>query len=70
MTPTQFRAAIARLGLTQSSLARLLSELGDPADPKTILRRVQRWATGDHSVPGEVVALLTLLHRHPIKRQS
>ncbi|MDQ2803662.1 MAG: hypothetical protein M3Y41_13650 [Pseudomonadota bacterium] len=43
----------------------MLAELGDPAEPSTILRRVQRWATGDHKIPGELVALLTVLERHP-----
>lgn len=61
MTSDEFRAALARLDLTQVGLARLLQEHGDPAQLPSIIRRVQRWASGEYRVPGEAIALLNLL---------
>ena len=63
MTTEDFRAALSRLGLSQAALARLLAELGDTAQPSTILRRIERWIQGTRRVPGEMAALLTLLER-------
>ena len=49
MTPTQFRAALDRLGLTQVGAARLLG-----VDART----VRRWALGERPVHPTVVVLL------------
>lgn len=65
MDTTTFRACLDRLGLSQGALARLLTELGDPASALTVLRRVERWAQGAARVPGEMVAFLALLERYP-----
>jgi hypothetical protein len=56
-----FRAALERLGLSQSAYARLLQQLGDPGGHAVILRRVQRQVGGESRVSGETIALLTLL---------
>ncbi|WP_428485923.1 hypothetical protein [Rhodopila sp.] len=58
---SEFRARIAGLGLTQSSLARRMKELGDDRDEKNILRSIQRMVAGDARVSGEMRALLGLL---------
>jgi len=52
MTPDQFRAALAGLGMTQSGFARVAL-----VDART----VRRWALGEREVPGPVVALLKLM---------
>jgi DNA-binding transcriptional regulator YiaG len=51
MTPDQFRAALADLGLSQVGFARLAM-----VDART----VRRWCDGTRAVPGPVVALLRL----------
>jgi DNA-binding transcriptional regulator YiaG len=52
MTPDQFRAALADLGITQSGFARLAM-----VDART----VRRWCDGTRAVPGPVVALLRVM---------
>ena len=52
MTPEQFRAALADLGLSQVGFARLAR-----VDPRT----VRKWAAGDSRIPGPVVVLIELL---------
>ena len=51
MTPDQFRAALADLGLSQAGFARLAM-----VDART----VRRWCDGTRAVPGPVVALLRM----------
>jgi hypothetical protein len=65
MTQNQFRTTLARLKLSQGALARLLTHLGDTADPTTIRRRVERWAQGATPVPGEAAAFLNLFAKFP-----
>jgi DNA-binding transcriptional regulator YiaG len=45
MTPTDFRAALDRLGLSQQAVARLWG-----LNPRT----VRRWLAGDQDIPGWV----------------
>ena len=52
MTPDQFRAALADLGLSQAGFARIAM---------VYARTVRRWCDGTRAVPGPVVALLALL---------
>lgn len=52
MTPTQFRAALNRLGLTQVGAARLFDVDG---------RTARRWIAGDLPVPTAVAVLINLL---------
>jgi hypothetical protein len=59
----EFRARIAALGFNQSSFARRMIELGDDRGEKTILRSIQRMASGDARVSGEMRALLGLMER-------
>ncbi len=58
-----FRAALVELELTQSSLARLMQRKGDDRKPATILRTIQRMATGDARVSGEMRVILTMMLR-------
>jgi DNA-binding transcriptional regulator YiaG len=51
MTPDQFRAALADLGLSQTGFARMAM-----VDART----VRRWCDGTRAVPGPVVALLRM----------
>ena len=54
MTPTQYREAIARLGLTQVAAGEFL--IGNP-------RTSRRWASGESPVPKSVAMLLGLMVR-------
>lgn len=52
MTPTQFRAALARLELSQLGAARLFG-----VDART----ARRWALGERSIPETAAILLRLM---------
>ena len=54
MTPADFRKALARQGLSQAELARLVY---------TSDKMVSRWANGVHRIPGGVIAFLELRER-------
>ena len=58
MTPAEFRAALLSLGLTQSSFARKVGEIGGQP---LVLRTVQAWALGERPIHALVPALLALL---------
>jgi hypothetical protein len=57
----EFRAELDRLALSQSGLARLMRELGDPRSTPTILRSVSNWCRGAVAVPGEMWVVIRLL---------
>ena len=52
MTPDQFRAALANLGLSQVGFARIAM-----VAPRT----VRHWCAGTRSIPGPVIALLQMM---------
>lgn len=58
-----FRVALAELDLSQRALAGKMKALGDQRGFDTILRGVQRMATGDARVSGEMQVILTQLVR-------
>jgi len=58
-----FRAALESLELSQRALAGRMRELGDKRDFDAILRSVQRMATADARVSGEMQVIMTLLLR-------
>jgi hypothetical protein len=67
-----FRAELDRLALSQSGLARLMRELGDPREQATLLRSVSNWCRGVVAVPGEMWVVLRLLgerERAPSRRR-
>lgn len=57
------RAALEGMNLNQSGFAALMRGLGDGREFRTILRSVQRMATGDARVSGEMQVILSLLGR-------
>lgn len=59
MTPSEFRAALASLHLSQRGFAHLLVERGHTAQPSTVERSVRRWC--EVGPPGEAVVILSLL---------
>lgn len=61
MTPTDFRAALAVLGMTQAAFARFLAAHGHPA--ADVARSVRRWA--QIGPPAEVVVILRLMVTPP-----
>lgn len=60
---SEFRERLSRLGETQTSLARRLSNLGDRRNFLATLRSVQRMANGEARVSGEMIAILQLMER-------
>jgi DNA-binding transcriptional regulator YiaG len=58
MTPTQYAAAIERLGLSQVAAARFFG-VGD--------RTCRRWISGEYEVPPAVTYCLSLMIRHDVK---
>lgn len=65
-----FRHALEQLGENQSSLARLMKRHGDDRQPATILRNIQRMATGEARVSGEMRVLLNFMLRGKKKRDA
>ena len=61
MTPTQFREAIARLGLSQVGAASLF---------KVNDRTARRWASGEQDIPAAVALALRLMIRHKVSPAS
>ena len=61
--PDDFRAALARLGFSQSSLARFMVEMGDDRTEKNVLRSIQRMVSGDSRISGEMRAMLGVVER-------
>ncbi|MGY6249732.1 helix-turn-helix domain-containing protein [Bosea thiooxidans] len=55
MTPAEYRAAIARLGLSQVAAGKLLGVDG---------RTSQKWALGERAVPPPVARLLAYIEKH------
>jgi len=58
-----FRAELEALGETKASMARLMKRKGDDRAPNTIERHMQRMATGDARVSGEMRVILTMMRR-------
>ena len=61
--PDDFRAALAWLGFSQSSLARFMVEMGDDRTEKNILRSIQRMVAGDSRISGEMRVMLGVVER-------
>jgi hypothetical protein len=58
-----FREALAELGETQASMARLMKREDDDRQPETIARHMRRMATGEARVSGEMRVILTMMRR-------
>lgn len=64
-----FRADLDRLGLSQRALAAKMKALGDARAFDTLLRSVQRMATGEARVSGEMQVIMTMLLRERTRAQ-
>jgi hypothetical protein len=63
-----FLAALQVLEENHSSFARLMQKNGDDRQPETILRSIQRMASGEARVSGEMRVLLTFMMRGKRRR--
>jgi hypothetical protein len=70
MTSDEFRIAIERIGLTQSSLARRMQALGDPRPFPTILRTISNQVRGVSAVSGEMCVVMCLLQKEHAPREQ
>jgi DNA-binding transcriptional regulator YiaG len=61
MTPTQFKDARERLGLSQAELSLVFGVATD--------RTVRRWEAGERDIPGPVIVLMKLIMRSAEARQ-
>jgi len=65
-----FLAALEMLGETQSSLAARMKRLGDHRPQSTILRSIQRMASGETRVSGEMQVIVELIRRERRRAKS
>jgi len=56
----EFRAFLAEIGESQSGFARTLKRIGDDREKGTILRHVQRMATGEARISGEMRVIMAI----------
>lgn len=61
MTPTQFKDARERLGLSQAELSLIFGVATD--------RTVRRWEAGERDIPGPVIVLMKLILRSAEARE-
>jgi len=61
MTPTQFKDARERLGLSQAELSLVFGVATD--------RTVRRWEAGERDIPGPVIVLMKLIMRSAEARE-
>jgi hypothetical protein len=66
---TEFRAFLAETGQTQWGFARALQRLGDTRQPATIQRHIQRLATGEHKLGGEMRVIMSIFRHSRRKRK-
>ena len=64
----EFRTFLAEIGETQSGFARTLQRMGDDRQRGTILRHVQRIASGEARISGEMRVIMTIFRNSRRKR--
>jgi hypothetical protein len=64
-----FRVSLADLQVSQRRFAVLMGQMGDKRPFDTILRSIQRMATQEARVSGEMQVIMTLLHRERRRAQ-
>ena len=64
----EFRAFLAEIGETQSGFARTLKRMGDDRGLATILRHVQRMATGEARISGEMRVIMSVFRNSRSRR--
>jgi hypothetical protein len=60
-SPSDFKQALASLGVGTNALSKIMKQLGDDRPRDNIRRNLQRMATGEARVPGEMRAMLNML---------
>lgn len=65
----EFRAFLLEIGESQSSFARTLKRMGDDRADGTILRHVQRMATGEARISGEMRVIMSIF-RNSRRKQA
>jgi hypothetical protein len=58
-----FRAELEALGQTQTGFARWMQRRGDDRKPATIIRHIQRMASGEARVSGEMRVILSMMRK-------
>jgi hypothetical protein len=69
----EFRAFLKEIGATQSGFARTLRRLGDDRAKATIVRHVERMATGEARIAGTMRVIMAIFrnsHRKRAKRAA
>ena len=64
----EFRAFLAEIGASQSGFARSLKRLGDDRAKATILRSVERMATGEVRIAGTMRVIMSIFRNSRRKR--
>lgn len=64
----EFRAFLAEIGESQSGFARTLLRMGDDRKKGTVLRHVQRMATGEARISGEMRVIMSVFRNSRRKR--
>ena len=64
----EFRAFLAEIGATQSGFARTLKRLGDDRAKATIVRHVERMATGKARISGAMRVIMSIFRNSRRKR--
>jgi len=67
MTPQEFRAALAELGVNQAEFRRLLARQAGQAIGNVT---VWRWASGERAIPAGVVAWIKCLRREKRRKRT
>jgi hypothetical protein len=65
----EFRAFLAEIGATQSGFARTMRRLGDDRERDTIRRHVERMATGQARISGQMRVIMSIF-RHSRRRRA
>jgi hypothetical protein len=60
-SPADFKRALADLGIGTGALSKIMKNLGDDRPRPNIQRNLQRMATGEARVSGEMRAMLNML---------
>lgn len=66
---TEFRQFLAEIGETQSGFARTLKRLGDDRAKATIRRHIERIATGEARLSGQMRVIMSIF-RHSRRKQA
>jgi hypothetical protein len=69
-TAAWFRAELEALGQTQTGFAKWMQRRGDDRKPATILRHIQRMATGEARVSGEMRVILSMMRKGAAKAEK